>query len=1098
VAGVLGSFTVRRMRSAWLLVGCLTGTVLVTSALVAGLVTFYLSALPGAVRSELTKSGAAVSIAISGESSGPPATQEANLAARMTKALGHVPYRMYAATWSDALAVPGPEQAGQVRVMQAAAVGGIAAAATLTSGHWPAAARPGQPVPAALPATAAADLGLHTGSVLRLRDLSSGRQVTLQVSGLYRATRSSTAYWQIDVIGPSGVSVGGGFASYGPAIVSPAAIGRADAPIAASQASYVVLPRVTSITLAELTPLAARVGAAAAAINSAGQLTATTAMPQTLTNAAAGQAAAKTLVLISGLELLLLTTAALALASRLLASNREWETALLAARGAGRRQLIAPSLAEAVVAVAVSAAAGVVAGSWLSALLLRRLTGQLPHVVAPGVAEWVVGAGLVVLCVGTVIWPAARPARPAEVRVRRGRSAPAATVIAAGADITLVVLAILAVRELRSYSVAAQVLNGVGLDPVIAVAPMLALAGLAIVPLRLLPIAAKGLERLTARGSRLGSAMANWEISRRPLRQSGPALLVMLTVGASTLALAQYQSWRGSVRDAAAFAAGAQVRIEQQQPEPLADVNRITGLPGVKAAMPVSEVPLLGTGQLLVLDARLADRTVTLRPDLASLPVAQLFRTITSATRPGVALPGRPVRLELTASMSGPATLAGLGPVSATLTLQDADGVAYSVGTTAMPADGRPHELIATLGRSAGAAYPLRIIGVSVSYQMPPYPQSASARLGDKTAMLRIDGLSATSARTGPFEPQFAAGRVLAEWPPQPSDPGLDGELGMVSPGGGTLGADPTGVYQSGPVGSADVVSFDPGYGPVIPGDDTAFLTAGASPTPPPGVAELNFSIPQSPRPVPVIATAGYAAANGLHTGSVFSVIIAGQQVACQLAAMVKAFPDDGVLVADQTVVQDTLASKGFGGSLPVTAWWLATVNGTVPPGLPAGSTVTDAVAVDQRLVHDTLAAAPVQAAAAVAAAAALLAALGFCVSVAASARERRPQRALLGALGVPAATQAWLFCLEEALVSIPAAAVGLLIGTGLAHLIVPALTVTATGGQPPLPVIVTLPVGWVIAIAAGLPAVPVLAAAVVAVRRPDPAAELRAAEAVA
>ncbi|MGH3304127.1 MAG: FtsX-like permease family protein, partial [Streptosporangiaceae bacterium] len=983
---MLGSFTVRRTRSAWLLVSCLTGTVLVTSALVAALVTFYTTALPSAVRSELARSGPALSIAISGESSGSPAAQAAGVTARMTTALGHIPYRMYQATWSDALGVPGPERAGQVPVMQTAAVGGIAANATLISGSWPTTPRQGAPVPAALPATAAADLGLHPGSVLRLRDLSSGRPVTLQVSGLYRARQPNAKYWQIDLISPGGVSLGGGFISYGPAVVSPAAIGPAGAPIAASQESFVVLPRVASITPADLTPLAARITATAGAINNAGQLTATTAMPQTLTNAAAGEAAAKTLVLISGLQLLLLTTAAIALASRLLASNREWETALLAARGAARRQLIAPSLSEAVVAVAVSAAAGVVAGTWLSALLLDRLTGQPPHVAAPSVAVWIAGTGLVLLCVGVVIWPAARPSRPGDVRVRRGRAAPVATAVAAGADIALVVLAVLAVRELRGYSVATQVLNGTGIDPVIAVAPMLALAGLAIVPLRLLPIAAKGLERLTARGRRLGSAMANWEISRRPLRQSGPALLVMLTVGASTLALAQYQTWRGSVRDQAAFAAGAQVRVEQLQPEPLADVSKITGLPGVKAAMPVSEVPLLGSGQLLVLDAPQAARTVTLRPDLASQPAAQLFRTITPRVRPGVLLPGKPVRLEITASMTGPSTLAALGPVSVTVALRDADGVGYSVATTAMPADGRPHELIAVLGASAGAAYPLQIIGMSVSYQMPPYPQSANARLGDKSALLRIDSFSASAASAGPFERPFAPGRALATWPPEPNDRGLAGEVALL--GGDTDGSNAPGVYNSGASGGAEAVSFDPGYGPLVPGSVLGQGTAlGTSPTPPPGVADLNFDIPPEP-PVPVIATAGYAAGTGLHTGSVFSVTIAGQQIACRLAATVRAFPDDGLLVADQTAVQDALASKGFGGTLAVTGWWLATVDGAVPPGLPAGSTVTDAVALDQRMVHDTLSAAPVQAAAAVAAAAALLAALGFCVSVAASARE--------------------------------------------------------------------------------------------------------------
>jgi hypothetical protein len=315
------------------------------------------------------------------------------------------------------------------------------------------------------------------------------------------------------------------------------------------------------------------------------------------------------------------------------------------------------------------------------------------------------------------------------------------------------------------------------------------------------------------------------------------------------------------------------------------------------------------------------------------------------------------------------------------------------------------------------------------------------------------------------------------------ADPGLAGQI--AASGGGTYGSQAPSVYNSGRAASgAETVSFDTGYG---------FPDA-----PSPGEEDLTFDIPPPPHPVPVLASAGYAAGSGLHIGSIFSVTIAGQQVPCQLMATVKAFPDGGALVADQTAVQDALASKGLGGDLAVTGWWLTTVNGAVPPGLPGGSTVTDAAALDQRLVHDTLSAAPVQAAAAVAAAAALLAALGFCVSVAASARERRPQRALLGALGVPAATQAGLFCLEEALISIPAAAVGLLIGTGLAHLIVPALTVTATGGQPPLPVIVTLPIGWVIVIAAGLPAVPVLAAAAAAVRRPDPAAELRAAEAVA
>jgi ABC-type antimicrobial peptide transport system permease subunit len=139
-----------------------------------------------------------------------------------------------------------------------------------------------------------------------------------------------------------------------------------------------------------------------------------------------------------------------------------------------------------------------------------------------------------------------------------------------------------------------------------------------------------------------------------------------------------------------------------------------------------------------------------------------------------------------------------------------------------------------------------------------------------------------------------------------------------------------------------------------------------------------------------------------------------------------------------------------------------------------------------------------VRAAAAISVAVALIAAFGFCVSVAASARERRVQRALLSALGVPGAMQAGLFCMEEALISVPAAAVGLVVGVVLAHVIVPTLTLTATGATPVPPVLVIVPLGWVLGVAACLTALPVLAAALATARQPDPAAELRAAEAVA
>jgi len=1081
---VLGSFTLRRMRSAWLLVGCVAATVAVTSALVTALVSFYDTALPAAVSSELAKAGN-MSIEVDGDAGAGVRSPAPGLVARLSHALGAVPFRVYQATWSDYLAVPEAHQSGPVLAIQAGVVAGISANATLVRGRWPAGPRPGEPIPAALPVKAAGDLGLSVGSVLSLRDLTTGGQVRLQISGLYRPRQASAPYWRLDVIGPSGVAVTSGFISYGPAVVTAAAFGRPGSGLlTASQLSIVALPRVASIRPTELIPLAGSISRAAGEIDNSGQLTVNTEMPQLLTNASAGLATARSLILIGGLQLLLLAGAALALASRLLASYREEETAILAARGAARGQLIRLSLAEAALGTAISAAAGVIAGGYLSAVLQAHLTGLSQPALVHGWIVWILAAALAVLALGFVMWPTIRPPRPGDARVRRGRAARVAVAIAAGADVALIVLAVLAVRELRGYSAAAQIASGSGIDPVVAIAPALALAGLAIVPLRLLPVVARGLERLTARGSRFGSAMANWEISRRPLRQSGPALLVILAVGASTLALAQYDSWRQSLKDQAAFATGADVIVQPPQFGPTATTYRIGALPGVTTAMPVSAVPLESSGPLLVIDAALAAHTVTLRPDLSSRPVQQLFGTITTRARGGLLLPGHPARLAITASMTS-----GLGPVSAALVVQDGQGVTASVPTTSMAADGGPHTLIARL--DPAGRYPLRLIGIAVDYAMPAFPLTPQAERAVGSAALRLDGVSVSQRMTGPFPRPFAIGPALSAWGAQTADPGLAFELSGL--GGATDRAVHPAIVREAPAGGAEQITFNPGHGPLIVGPGP-----GASATPQPGQAEIDVDIPAARRPIPVIAAAGYAATHGLRNGAVFAVPISGQQISCKLVATVSAFPTGAALVADQAAVQDALAAAGAGGTLPVTEWWLATVNGAAPAGLPGGWTMSDAAALAGRLAGDPLSAAPVRAAAAIAVAVALIAAFGFCVSVAASARERRVQRALLSALGVPGAMQAGLFCIEEALISVPAATIGLVVGVVLAHVIVPTLTLTATGATPVPSVLVIVPLGWVLGVAACLAAVPVLAAALATVRQPDPAAELRAAEAMA
>jgi hypothetical protein len=1080
------SFLLRRIGSAWLLVGCLMLSVLVTTAIVSALLTFYNGALPATVSQELSRPGA-TSMAITDEISGPAAGVGHLVSTTMRTAFGTMPYQQYQAVWSEGIQLPGAYPGRSVPVLQAASMRDISAFAALTAGTWPAAPQARQPIGVALPSTVAADLKLHVGSELSFDYTGTKTPVRLRVTGLFRSRAPASAYWRLSPVGSAGLAVGEGYASYGPAIVNQAAFpgggaaSGAAVPGAAllqpSEAAFVVTVSSADIRAADLDSLAARLDHAVTVLN--GKVSSvSTGMPQALTSAAASLAAARSLVLISGLQLLLLAAAALALAGRLLASQRDEETALLAARGAARWQLIRPSLAEGALACAVAAAAGAVLGVQLSAVLLGRLIGR--HVPGPAVGAdtWLAAGLLLVFCLAIAIWPALRPAGIAAVRIRRGRQATIASAAAAGLDIALIALAAVAVHELLTYSAAG---SGAGLNPVVVVAPALALAGLALVPLRLLPLAAKGLEKLTARGRRLGTAMANWEISRRPVRQSGPALLVILAVGMSTLALAQYQSWRQSVHDQAAFTAGADVTVSLANAEPLSGVSRMTRLPGVTAAMPVS-TQSYGGGELLAVGGPQAGSTVTMRPDLAApLRPSQLWHELAEGVQPGLALPGQPERLAITVSMAG-GLHGSLGPVSASVTVQDAYGLAYTFPAGSIPADGRPHQLVARLAAAAGAAYPLRLIGVSLTYSMPVATKSAAALIADAKAVVTFGSAAASNRQHGPFGAPFASGRELAGWRPK----SLGAELGTL---GNELQGETDGMQQPSVRGWAAAgqdakLTLAPGIGPTIARSSLP--------------AQIQVTIPPPSQGVWLIATAGYLRSTGQLSGSAINLTVGGTQVPGYLAMTVPQFPSvtsGDAIVADLGLLEDAVVSAG-GAPVSATSWWLRTAGGVTPAGLPAGSTVVNAKSLAAALEHDPISAAPVKAALAVAAAVALLAALGFCVSVAASARARRGQRALLGALGVPAAAQARLFCLEEIMMSGPAALVGLALGIGLAHLLIPAVTLTDSGGIPIPPVLVRLPLTLVLLITVAVPAIPVIAAAVTALRQPDAAAELRAAEA--
>ena len=1067
-------------------------TTLIAAAVAAALATFGGQVLAQAARHQLTvASGTTVALngTVTAGQAG-PATAAVRNAIRA--GLGAIPFTLRSATWSDQLpwpAQPSPIAAGAVeraappgtahkpadrhRVahaevpgIQAAVMPGVEAHAVLLAGRWPGSARrPDSPIPAALPAAVAAQRHVPVGAVLALRDVYSRKLVRIQVTGIFRPRFPASPYWRLNLIGPDGMSSVGRFTTYGPLIVNPGAFRHG---LTVNAESWVVHPDLRHVTEAGLGPAATRLSARLQALedptSALGGLQVATGLPGIFRGVASDLVVARSLLAIGALQILLLAAAALAASARLLTSQREGELALFTARGGARWQVASISLAEIAPLAVGAAAAGLVAGSVLARLLSRNGLLRTAGLRVSGMtgAAWQAAALVAGLAVVIMLAPALRALSPILTRARRGRPAAISRAAHGGADVALIGLAALAVWQLRRYSaVAPSVSGGLGVDPVLVVAPAAALAGGTVAGVRLLPAAVRAGERLATRGRRLTTALAFWRLSRRPLRQVGPALLVVLGVATGTLALSQHQSWVRSSWDQAGFAAGAPVRLDAPEPVSLGLAGTIAAVARGRAGMPVANVTQGSGADAIALDARQAAGTVLLRRDLSALPEETLFARITPRRVPGLAVPGQPAQLVLKASL-GPAALR-LGRASVTASVQDGDGDTYVVAAGTLPADGRLHPLVIGLARRA--VYPLRLLAITVAYPMPSHRTASDA-------VLTVAGNAGVPDR------------ALAGWSAEASSPDLADlqESGNLAGPAGSPGS----AAWPAPTGGGRVFSFRPGYG-TEPGPGGAASITGVATLAAPG---LRLPV------IPGIATRAFLDSGHVTPGSTVPLAFGGAPVLVRIVATVAGFPavtgHGGAVVVNLASLQDALLNQGE-EPVPVTQWWLDMAH--PPPGLPGGMSATTRAGLAAALLGNAVSATPQQVLLAIAVTGAVLALAGFGVSVAATISERRLESALLSALGVSRAAQVRQFCLEELLLSGPAAVAGLALGAMAALLLVPAVTLTPGATVPVPPAQTELAWAQAVPLALVVAALPVLAAALTLARRPDPAARLRAVE---
>nr|WSW47465.1 ABC transporter permease [Streptomyces sp. NBC_01001] len=1084
-------FVVRRLRGRLPLAAAVLLTVLITTTVLTALLAFNQSVGEAGLRRALQAPGQTrTTVLVAGEHPAAARSKDDEaVRAFSDEVFGRLPVTVESVARSRSYGLPGVRTPGRDADLTLLAV--LARdRVRLVSGQWPEpAAAPGGRVQAAVPQAALTRLGLAPSALpaeVRLDDRYGGAPLTVVVTGVYRAADPDAAYWRLDPLGGREFQVGS-FTTYGPLLVDDTVFGAGG--LVQNSRDSLLTADFATVRIAETRALRDRAAGAADALAGASGLHARTELPELLGELESGLLVARSTLLVGALQLTVLATAALLLVSHLLTGRQETERLLLAARGASRRRLGALTAAEGLL-LALPAA---VLAPLLTPPLLRLLAGFGPLSRVPLDSSgtwllWPVAAGCALACVLLTALPAVlRGAAAAALRRARGRQVLTARATRSGADLALVVLAVLAYQQLSRYNDAGHgsgrpggsgASGDLGIDPVLVAAPSLALCAGTLLVLRLLPFAAARLGgRLAARGRGLGPALVGWQLARRPGRATGPVLLLVLAVSSGVLALGQQSAWSASQRDQAEFATAGGLRISGADLSAMGQGGRYAALPGGERVIPVirEQQELVGgtPAELLALDAGAVAERVPLRADLRDgRPMAQLFTPLAAdAGTPaadGVVLPGTPVRIDVDVTLRGQQ---GSNP-GISLLLRDRFGLTFRTPMMAIPADGEA-TLSAHLGALTdapvgSAAAPLSLVGMAVGYSaLMPEPGEFRVSAGE-LAVRRISASDTASGAAVPLPPSATSGWKL-------SAPTLkDGAAAAQLPGA----TDGSELLRMSYRGGADAL-----------GDAGIMLTPAA--------------MPPASRELPGIATPGYLDAVGAKVGDTIPVRFGVSALRVRVTAAVSSLPvaGDTALAVDLAALGRMFAAENGRALPPPTEWWLPAASADDPRPAQAAAELRSGAGLQKvqlreevaaELLDDPLSAGPQSALAALAVACAVLAAIGFAASSAAAARERTREFTVLSALGAPRRSLARTTAAESLLLVGLGSAVGVGLGAAIVHLVVPLMVLTPAGRRPLPPVMVDLPDGRTLLLAVAIAVLPLLSALAGGRRDRNVAARLR------
>ncbi|MEU1281165.1 FtsX-like permease family protein [Streptomyces sp. NPDC005805] len=1106
-------FVLLRVRAHRLLLAAALLAVVLTTAVLSALAAFSGSVGDAALRHTLgTREAASTALVVGARTPKEREAADEAVARGARAAFGGLPVTVRSLERSGAYALPRSLQSPEARkgepdLTHLAAVD--PGRVTAVAGRLPGPAAGGRPVPVAVPEPAAELLGLAPGTVLTLTDRLGDEPLRVEVTGVYRAADPEDPYWRLDPLGGRGVRTAV-FTTYGPLLADPAVL--ASGRTSAGEKAWLARADFRDVTTDRIGALytAATEGAKALGEEPAlgGSATVTTGLPTVLAQSERALLVARSTLLIVAVQLVVLAGYTLLLVARLLSSERAGETGLLRARGASRGRIAALASAEALLlALPAAVAAPLLAGPLTRLLAAHSVLGDSGlRLGEPPLAQvWLVALAVAVCCAAAVVAPALSAGSAGEggvLRRARGRALPGA--VRAGGDLALLAIAGVAFWQLDRQTGASGggALSGdregdLGVDPLLVAAPALALLAGTVLTLRLLPPVARLAERRAARGRGLATALAGWQLSRRPLRGAGPVLLLVLAVAMGMLAIGQSASWDRSQQDQADFRSGSSVRVVDTGPGGPGDAGRYGALPGVRAAAPAVRAPVNLSGNhtatVLALDTAGAGEHLLMRGDLADRAPADVLAALRpkAAARPGLPLPegARSAVLDLRITAEGAPR--GVSPsgirAGVVAVFEDRYGIAHRMSAGTVPVDGRTHTVTLALdatpsGDRGAPAGPLALTGLRLLDTA--VPEAAERH------RLTVEGVRAAGGSGSP--------RPVAV-------PGGLAWTGVYTESMGVEAAGEPVRLRAGPRGGASLsVAYD--IRPAPAGTDQWGFTAAA----PDFAVEVAAARPRAAREIPAVATDAFLAASGAARGESVDVTFGGQDLRVTVVDTVRRLPttgatgaeesarDGGALLIDFRTVNEVLARGG--GSLTPSEWWLHTgpgEAGKVAAALRAGAEADGARVLVRdedaaELLDDPLGAGPRAALVAVAAVAAALAAVGFAVSAAGSLRERSAEFAVLRALGTPRRRLARLVAAEQGVLLTLALLVGVALGTLLTRAVVPLIVLTGRATRPVPPVLVELPLARVALLLTAVAALPLLTVTALALRRADPTVTLR------